>query len=649
MTRTHKTSNQKILNQKRLKLINIIGIDGAGKTTLAKGLAHKLKKQDPNIRYAYCQYFAKLLYPIKLLAKLTVMRRTNEFKNYGEYNRTKQQTSRKYPFFAGIYTAVWLMDYLFQIFFKVVLKLLAGQHLVIDRYIFDIAVNLSLTAGRDTAFARRLIDRFFWFCPRPDHVFFIDLPEEIALSRKDDIQDIAYLTERRRRYLILAEVYGFTVLDGTMSRTLVLENALEALNPESSGIKTILYIHANNQDVGGADYCLFKLTSQLDKKRFRPVVCLSKQTKILELYKKEGIKTYVIEMERLKKSINPLYLITLLYKFFFTIRTLRKIIRKEHAALVHGNDLLDIYGPVAALLENRPATQYVRWILESPVWLKKLIASMVYRLNTCVMTVSNAVAQKMFSNGQTVKSRVVTCYDWIDMAGVGHKKIMGDIGDIREEYGWSPGTPLVGCVGRLEQWKGQDVFVRAAAIVLQKMPDTKFLVVGGEVEGRGRESFGQTLKYLATNLGIGNQLIFAGQRDNIADIMESLDVFVHASVTPDPLPGVVMEAMACATPVVGANAGGVPEEMADQKTGYLYPPGNPDAMAEKIIQLLNDPQKAKQMGLSGQERVYSVFEKTKLCNRIEHLYETIIHTYQSQGRSKETDFSCVPTPKTNLE
>ena len=70
----------------KFKLINIIGIDGAGKTTLAKALAADLQQQDPRVRYRYCQYFAKLLYPIKMAAKLSVMRKTDEFKNYDHYN-----------------------------------------------------------------------------------------------------------------------------------------------------------------------------------------------------------------------------------------------------------------------------------------------------------------------------------------------------------------------------------------------------------------------------------------------------------------------------------------------------------------------------------------------------------------------------------
>jgi len=230
-----------------------------------------------------------------------------------------------------------------QVFFKVSFPLYLGRQLVVDRYVFDIAVNLSLTSGKNVEYAKKLIDWSLRFSPRPDHVFYIDLPEEIAFNRKDDIQDIAYLKERRQRYLWLAKEYGFTILDGTKSENRVLSEALSILKPVSRKKKTILYVHANNRDIGGADYCLFKLASQLDKTMYRPVVCLSQKTNVLELYEKEGIKTHVIDMERIKKSVNALYLFKLIYKFFFTIHTLRTIIRQEQVNLVRGNNHLDFY------------------------------------------------------------------------------------------------------------------------------------------------------------------------------------------------------------------------------------------------------------------------------------------------------------------
>lgn len=199
---------------KNLKLINIIGIDGAGKTTLAKALANELNRSDGKVAYKYCQYFAKLLYPLKFLAKITVMRKTDEFKDYNSYNQTKKSTSSRYPFLANIYALTWLVDYAFQVFFKISLPLMIGKKLVIDRYIYDIALNLSLTTNNQISYAHRLINSFLRIAPIPDLVVFIDLPEEVAFSRKDDIQDIEYLRERRERYLALSDKYHFEVVNG---------------------------------------------------------------------------------------------------------------------------------------------------------------------------------------------------------------------------------------------------------------------------------------------------------------------------------------------------------------------------------------------------------------------------------------------------
>jgi len=393
---------------------------------------------------------------------------------------------------------------------------------------------------------------------------------------------------------------------------------------------TILYVHANNTDVGGADYCLFKLAAQLDRKKFRPIVCLARKTEILGFYKKEGIQTYVIDMQRIKKSFNLFYLAKLLGRFFPTVNAIRKIIRDENVDMVHGNDLLDIYGPVAGILEKKPTTQYVRWILDSPGWLKAIITRFVYGLNDRVLTVSDGVARSMFSKRGRVRPKVITCYDWIDMQKVGHNQ---KAGDIRKEFGIPAKASLAGCVGRLEHWKGQEVFIRAAAKVHARIPEARFLVVGGGVTGRGRASYGVRLKRLAEQLGIRDRVIFTGHRSDVGSIMKSLDVFVHSSITPDPLPGVVMEAMYCKTPVVGADAGGVPEEVANNRTGLLYPPGDDDQMAQKIQLMLENPRRAATMGAAGRERVTHVFARRPLCRRIENVYINMltVNSRNNQG------------------
>jgi len=383
----------------------------------------------------------------------------------------------------------------------------------------------------------------------------------------------------------------------------------------------ILFLHANNKDIGGADYCMFKLADQLDKDRFTPVVCLSMKTGILEFYEKACIKTYLVNMERIRKSNDPFYLIKLLYKFIPTIFRIRKIIKKEQVHIVHGNDLLDIYGPIAGRLLKIPVVQHVRWILISTSIFKRVIPNLIYILNNKIIAVSNSVAREMFSNNNHIKPNIETCYDWIDMEKVGHTKKWSDI---RNEFNISKETPLIGVIGRLDPWKGQEVFIRAASIVIKSFPEAIFFVVGGIVEGRKREFYGAMLKKMTEDLNIRDHVIFTGHREDIYDIMNNLDVFVHSSISPDPLPGVVMEAMFCSKPVVGAKAGGVPEEIINDTTGLLYQPGDYKKMAEAIIYLLQNPDEAKKMGRAGKDRVDRLFNKQNLCSKMESIYEELV-------------------------
>ena len=217
---------------RQFKLINVIGIDGAGKTTLAVNLAKELSKIDNSIEYRYCQYFAKLLYPIKKLAKFTVMRKTDEFKNYDNYNSTKKNTSSKYPVLANAYAFLWLIDYMAQSFVKVLVPIMIGKKLIIDRYIFDIAVNLSLTTNNELSYAEKAIRFFTTFMPKPDLVIFIDISEDVAFERKDDIQDVEYLSERRVRYQSLSEKYNFIVLEGDQTQDKLLSEVMNVICDE---------------------------------------------------------------------------------------------------------------------------------------------------------------------------------------------------------------------------------------------------------------------------------------------------------------------------------------------------------------------------------------------------------------------------------
>jgi glycosyltransferase involved in cell wall biosynthesis len=390
---------------------------------------------------------------------------------------------------------------------------------------------------------------------------------------------------------------------------------------------TVLYVHANNRDIGGADYCLFKLAAELDRNVFRPVVCLSEKTEVLDLYKNEGIKTYLIDMERIKKSKNPFYLTKLLLKFIPTVHGIRKIIKQENVNLVHGNDLLDIYGPVAARTSHVPALQHCRMILPKSSILKYLLTHVTYYINNTMVVISEGVRDAMypFAN-KTNEPKITVCHDWFDFDSIGHG---ASSSDIRQELSIDDGACLIGVVGRLEPWKGQHVFLKAANIVAKEFPSAVFLIVGGAVQGRYRENYKANLESMAIQFGISDRVIFTGHRNDISDIMSSLDIFVLSSVTPEPLGQVVMEAGACGKPAIVSDAGGPPEIITHGKTGCLYPIGDHKQLAKNIIHLLKNPIIASQMGVAAKKKIEKSFNKKALSERIMQLYTKLEQTEYS--------------------
>jgi len=198
----------------RPRLICITGIDGSGKTTLAQRLVSRLREAYPNVQHVHSFHFPILLKPFKVAARFLFVRGTDEFGNYLHYRDRKISASRRHRFLSKLYGGIWFLDYCLQAFFRVALPNVVGKTIVADRYIFDAALNVCLSIDLPIHTAYRLIDLFFQFNPRPDVVFLIDLPEEIAFARKNDIQSVEYLRERRDQYLVMAERFGFHILDG---------------------------------------------------------------------------------------------------------------------------------------------------------------------------------------------------------------------------------------------------------------------------------------------------------------------------------------------------------------------------------------------------------------------------------------------------
>jgi glycosyltransferase involved in cell wall biosynthesis len=195
---------------------------------------------------------------------------------------------------------------------------------------------------------------------------------------------------------------------------------------------------------------------------------------------------------------------------------------------------------------------------------------------------------------------------------------------IRQELGVPPGAPLIASVSRLFSWKGQRELLRAFALVKKTLPELRLLIVGADermVHQTG--SFSDELKQLATELGVRQDVVFTGQRSDVARIMAACDVFTLPSFE-EPFGLVFLEAMAMQKPVVALNNGGTPEVVEHGKSGLLSAPADISELAKNIVTLLQNPELRAQMGAYGRRRVLDYFNARRMAADTADVYERVL-------------------------
>jgi len=196
-------------------LICFIGIDGSGKTTQAKALAKVMKERyKAKVNNAWVKFEPKMTKPFLAIARWLFFRKKDLYDDYTEHFNTKRSLLRN-RFWSTLYRYLLLFDYFPQVFLKIKLPLRRAEIVICDRYIYDTVVDLAVDSNYSDQQLKETMRHYSRLFPKPDLVFFIDLPEEIAHQRKDDIPSLHYLSERRKAYLSISQEYKMVILDGT--------------------------------------------------------------------------------------------------------------------------------------------------------------------------------------------------------------------------------------------------------------------------------------------------------------------------------------------------------------------------------------------------------------------------------------------------
>ena len=296
-------------------------------------------------------------------------------------------------------------------------------------------------------------------------------------------------------------------------------------------------------------------------------------------------------------------------------RQIRDLAREHQAGLIHCNDALSISrsGVLGARLARLPCICHVRrfdrfgWFER---WLMPSVDQFVF--------ISNAVQQQFLAQqGRAAGHQIV--FNGLDLEDF---PVGIDGTSVRRELGLREKGPVVGIVGRLVDWKGHEVYLHALARVAETWPDVQGLIVGGvEVTN---PSLTKELQELATALGLAEAVVFTGHRSDVSRMLAAMDVVAHASTSPEPFGRVIIEGMAMARPVVATSGGAVPEIVMDGQTGLLVEPGDVDGLAEAIVALLLDPERAASLGQAGRKRVEACFTSEHHVRQIEGVYGVVL-------------------------
>lgn len=385
----------------------------------------------------------------------------------------------------------------------------------------------------------------------------------------------------------------------------------------------ILYLQSTSE-VSGTDLALLRVLEVLNRERFEPHVALHTEGPFGQAYRAAGAQVHILpRMRKLTSRKGWGYLVRYLFGYPAAVLQIARLAKREGIDLLHTNTIHNLYGFAAARLAGIPHVWHVREIVVQTPLLRQLELFLVEHFSTRFLVMNNVIAQAFLRREGGFPPNAVKLYDGVDLKEF-HPDVSGK--RIRRELDLPEAAPLIGTVCRLDPWKGVDLFLEAAALIRRRLPEARFLVCGGEIEGHA--GYEATLRRKAERLGLQGAVHFTGWRYRHRDIPEvyrALDVLLQCPIYPEPYGLVHVEAMACAVPVVAVDQGGPTELCVQGETALLVPPKDPKAAAEAVLSLLGNPQRASAIRLAGRRRAEQLFDRRRCVRELEAVYQEVLN------------------------
>lgn len=363
----------------------------------------------------------------------------------------------------------------------------------------------------------------------------------------------------------------------------------------SNPIQTILFL-STSSGPGGAERVISNLAASLDPSKYRAVVCLFRPGWLQERSQTCGIPTYIIPTKGMTD-------------WRWALR-FRNLLKDERVNLIHAHEFdANVQGTFVASIFGIPLVATVHG--KHYFW-EKFRRRVAYRWvsrRATMVAVSEDLKRFIVEKVGVSPNNISVLYNGVDAP---LSPGLADVEACRNEMALPVNDRVVGVVGNLYPVKGHQYLIDAMPAVLEKCPNTSFVFAGrGQLEAE--------LKERVNRLGLAKRVHFLGLRQDIAQILALLDVFVLPSLS-EGLSMAILEAMMAGRPVIATHVGGNPEIVLDRETGFLVPPKDSQALAERLITLLTDRNQAARFAESGRRRAESQFSLYTMVGAYQSLY-----------------------------
>lgn len=369
-----------------------------------------------------------------------------------------------------------------------------------------------------------------------------------------------------------------------------------------SKFKVMFIVHSLG--IGGVEKLVYDMVKELKNRDIEPSVCCLDYVGVWgEELKRDGFKVFNLERkEGLDLGI---------------LRKIKLILKKEHPDILHPHQYTPYFYTVASCFSlKRPRivfTEHGRFFPDR-IRIKRVIFNQFAQFFTdAIIGVCGFTKEALVKYEKFAQNRIEVVYN-----GIKIEEFSADIDAVlnKKTLQLNPDNRIIGTVGRLCIEKNHKMLIKAFAEVKKQISDVKLLIVGdGELRAE--------LEALSQKMDLANDILFLGERQDVAELMKIFDVFVLSSDS-EAASLVLLEAMASGTVIIATNVGGNPELVINGKTGILVQRGDYQGLSDSIVFIIQNPDIKKKMEEAERQLIYQKFNFINMLDKYMNIYSRIL-------------------------